>query len=129
MSSLRYSLDDVPGYVKIASPLIYGSESYCFFCATCAFASRGPIANDQADLSILASSHRKMAHGLKKDPAIEQFAHMRAHTQEYFRVNKKSGPFLFVVVGLIPLALGYLSYRTHGQMQLAGVRRNESVWR
>lgn len=66
-----------------------------------------------------------MAGGLRKDPAIEQFAKMREDLPKHFRVNKKSGPFLFVVVGLLPLALGYLSYSTHGQIQLAALRRNE----
>jgi len=70
-----------------------------------------------------------MAGGLHKDAAIEQFAHMRANSQEYFRITRRGGLFLFVTIGLLPLGLGYLSYHTHGQIQLAANRRNQPFMR
>lgn len=70
-----------------------------------------------------------MAGALRKDDAIERFAQMRGNTQEYFRITRKGGAFLFVVIGLLPLGIGYLSYHTHGQIQLAGNRRNQPLMR
>lgn len=70
-----------------------------------------------------------MAGALRKDPAVENWAAMRSNTQKYFRINRSSGIFLLVVVGLIPAGLGYLSYQTHGQIQLAGLRKTESFKR
>lgn len=70
-----------------------------------------------------------MAGGLRTDAAIEQFAHMRNNTQEYFRFTKRSGLFLFSVIGLLPVAIGYMSYKTHGQIQLAGNRRGQPLMR
>lgn len=70
-----------------------------------------------------------MAGALRKDPAIENWAAMRSGTQKYFRINRSSGLFLFLVVGLLPAGLGYLSYQTHGQIQLAGLRKTESFKR
>lgn len=89
------------------------------------------INHNQASSVWLSNGYEptKMAGALKKDPAIERFAAMRAGTQEHFRVNRRSGPFLLLVVGLIPLGLGYLSYHTHGQVQLAGLRRGEPFMR
>ena len=70
-----------------------------------------------------------MAGALRKDPAIEQFARMRDSTQNYFRINKKSGSFLLIVGVALPLAVGYLSYHTHGQIQLTGLRRHQPFTR
>lgn len=70
-----------------------------------------------------------MAGGLRKDAAIEQFAHMRNNTQEHFRITRRSGLFLLAVVGLLPVGIGYVSYKTHGQIQLAANRRTQPLMR
>lgn len=70
-----------------------------------------------------------MAGGLRTDAAIEQFAHMRNNTQDHFRFTRRGGLFLLGVIGLLPIGLGYLSYKTHGQVQLAANRRGQPLMR
>ncbi|CAN6652341.1 hypothetical protein TRVA0_025S02102 [Trichomonascus vanleenenianus] len=70
-----------------------------------------------------------MAGTLRKDAAIEQFYKMRENTHKSFRMNRKSGPFVFIVAALIPSLLLYTGYQVAGKTSFVARRRDESVWR
>uniref|UniRef100_A0A060T1G4 ARAD1A00418p n=1 Tax=Blastobotrys adeninivorans TaxID=409370 RepID=A0A060T1G4_BLAAD len=69
-------------------------------------------------------------HGpLVKDEAFEQFSRMREGLNNNFKMNRRSGPFVFITVVAVPALLLWGSYKYANQLNIVATRRNESVWR
>lgn len=53
-----------------------------------------------------------MAHGIKIDPAIERWAHLRENTHLYFAWNKRTTRRSLFWLAAVPVGLTYLAYKT-----------------
>lgn len=65
-----------------------------------------------------------MGHDIKIDPAIERWAHLRENTHLYFGWNKRTTTRTLVWMGIVPVALTYLAYKTQVSHAIYSVSMN-----
>ncbi|CDH52603.1 hypothetical protein RO3G_05662 [Lichtheimia corymbifera JMRC:FSU:9682] len=70
-----------------------------------------------------------MAHGIKIDPAIERWAHLRENTHLYFAWNKRTTRRSLFWLAAVPVGLTYLAYKTQGVWDFAASQTKAEMWK
>ncbi|KAI9321237.1 hypothetical protein BX666DRAFT_2023387 [Dichotomocladium elegans] len=60
-----------------------------------------------------------MGHGIKIDPSIERWAHLRENTHLYFGWNKRNTRRSILWLAVVPVGLTVLAYKTQDLWDLA----------
>ncbi|EIE80957.1 hypothetical protein G6F57_000361 [Rhizopus arrhizus] len=68
-----------------------------------------------------------MAEGLKVDPAIEKWAHLRENTHLYFSFNKRNTRRSLFWGIAIPVGLTILAYQTDRKWNFSGAQTKEDL--
>ncbi|KAI9262794.1 hypothetical protein BY458DRAFT_458778 [Sporodiniella umbellata] len=66
-----------------------------------------------------------MAEGLKVDPAIERWAHLRENTHLYYSFNKRNTNKTLLWGLLVPIGLTFIAYQTSNRWNFAGAQTKE----
>ncbi|CAO3672624.1 unnamed protein product [Rhizopus stolonifer] len=68
-----------------------------------------------------------MAEGLKVDPAIERWAHLRENTHLFYSFNKRNTRKTLLWGLLVPIGLTFFAYQTNRKWDFAGAQTKEDL--
>ncbi|CEI91229.1 hypothetical protein G6F70_002447 [Rhizopus microsporus] len=68
-----------------------------------------------------------MAEGIKIDPAIERWAHVRENTHLYFKFNQRNTRKSLIWGVAVPIALTILAYKTDRKWDFAAAQTKEDL--
>lgn len=66
-------------------------------------------------------------HALKKNPNIDRYAAMRDSVAQTFKFTPRNARNSFIILGLVPFSLLYISVVDAHKWDIAGKRRGESL--